>query len=176
MERNVSDTSPSVQWRYLVRFAGIYVLLEAIYFALPDTFLRDVVYHDGVVVVSAAIIHWLQPQVWVFAEANRLQSSGVVLEIVRGCDGAGVAFLMIAAMFAFPASLHWKLFGAFAATLLVWTMNQARIVVLYFVVGYDKAWFAPIHGYIAPTLMVVVGGMFYILWLVLGQDRRRVPR
>ena len=123
---------PSRPMGYLALFIGAYVLLEALYFLVPDNILREVVYHYGVVTVSADIIHLITPHEAVAVTANQLRSNTVALEVVRGCDGAGVAFLLIAAMAAFPATWRRKVTGSVMAITLVFVLNQVRIVGLYY--------------------------------------------
>jgi exosortase family protein XrtM len=154
-------------------FAGIYGLLEVLYFAVPDDFLRDVVYHRGIVAVSADIIQLATPHEPVVANANKLQSGTIALEIIRGCDGAGVGFLLISAIVTFPAPLSRKLAGGLAAIALAFVLNQARIVGLYYVIAYKKAWFVPIHVYFAPTLMIAVSCIFFAWWAASGQPDSR---
>lgn len=160
---------PSRPFRFLVIFVGIYSLLEAIYFTVPNDFLRDVVYHRGIVAVGADIIHLITPQDLVVTNANKLQSGTVTLEIIRGCDGAGVAFLLISAILIFPATWSRKLAGLLAASALVFVLNQMRIVGLYYIVAYDKAWFFPVHTYFAPTLMIAVSCIFFAWWVTSGR-------
>jgi len=164
---------PSRPFRFLVKFAGIYVLLEVLYFTVPDDFLRDVVYHRGVVAVSADIIHLATPQEPVVANANKLQSGTIALEIIRGCDGAGMGFLLISAILTFPALLSRKLAGSLAAIALAFVLNQVRIVGLYYVAAYKKSWFLPVHTYFAPTLMIAASCIFFAWWVESGQTDSR---
>lgn len=158
--------------RFLFFFVVCYFALEAAYFSLPDEFLRDVVYRHGIVAFSAEIIHLLSPRETVIVEANRLLSATLSLYVVRGCDGAGTAFLLIAAMLSYPAPWKKRLLGSLAAAALVWVMNQARIVGLYYIGAYHQSWFSPVHGYLAPTLMIAVGSAFFVAWLALSVQTR----
>lgn len=162
--------------RFLLLFVTIYCVLEAGYFALPDAFLRDFVYRQGIVTVSADIIHLLAPRETVVVEANRLLSGTLSLEVVRGCDGAGAAFLMMAAMLAYPAGWRRRLIGVAAAVALVWAMNQVRIVGLYFVGAHHPSWFTPIHSYVAPTLMIALAASFFTAWLAWVRPPHRESR
>jgi exosortase family protein XrtM len=163
--------------RYLTLFVGAYVLLETCYFLVPDSILRNVVYHYGIVVASADVIHLITPHEWVTAIANRLNSERLVLEVIRGCDGAGVAFLLIAAMVAFPAGRCHKVTGSVTALVLVFLLNQVRIVGLYYIGAYQKDWFGVVHTYLAPTLMVAVASVYFTWWITRGRmDLRGTSR
>jgi len=158
--------------QFLAVFIGVYAALEAIYFAVPDPFLLDVVYHD-IVAASADVIRLITPQEAVKTIANRLQSGGAALEVVRGCDGAGVMFMLSAAMAASSAPLWYKVAGVLAATVLVVVLNQARIVTLYYLAVYRKEWFLPVPVYFAPTFMIAVSGIFFATWAMVGRTPAR---
>lgn len=161
--------------RFLIPFVACYFALEAIYFLLPDNVLRDVVYKYGIVSVSAEIVHLLAPHETIIVDANRLLSASFSLEVVRGCDGAGAAFLTMAAMLVYPAPWRQRLAGSLAAVALVWGMNQARIVGLFFIGAYHSSWFAPIHSYVAPTLMIALAASFFAAWLAWVRPLHREP-
>ena len=158
--------------RFLVVFLGVYAVLEMLYFAVPDGFLLDVVYR-GIVAASADVIRLITPQEAVKTIANRLQSGGVALEVVRGCDGAGVMFMLTAAMAASSAPLLRKLAGVLAATALVFLLNQVRIISLYYLAVYRKEWFLSVHVYFAPTLMIAVSGIYFAAWAMVGRTSGR---
>src|SRR5215470_10860239 len=119
-------------FRFLVVFVGVYGALEGLYFLVPDDFLRDVVYHRGIIAIGAHIIRLITPDDPVFASANLLQSGTLGLEVVRGCDGAGAAFLLIAAIAGYPALLSRKLLGVAVAVALTYALNEIRLVSLFY--------------------------------------------
>lgn len=152
------------EWLQIFLFLGVYWLLHSAYFRLPDDVLRDVVYYHGLGAISAQLIHLLAPLEQVSAVQNHLLSPRADLEIVRGCDGAGTLFLMIAAISAYPASVKRKLIGLLFGVLLMYSLNLARISGLYFVIAYHHDWFQLIHTYFAPTLIIAVASLFFAWW------------
>src|SRR5512134_954118 len=86
---------------FLLLFVALYGVLHTLYFWLPDPVLRDVVHYYGIVKPGAAMIGLVSPGEQVSAVQGTLRSPRATLNIVRGCDGAGVAFLLIAAVAAF---------------------------------------------------------------------------
>src|SRR5262249_13345955 len=142
----------------------IYGALEGAYFLLPDDLLRDI-YHCCIISVGADIIRLFSPREPVVAVANSLQSSGVTLEVIRGCDGAGVAFLVTSAIASFPARASRKLVGAVAGIALVYLLNETRIICLFYTLTRHKPWFLQIHVYYAPTLMIVLGCIYFAWWV-----------
>lgn len=165
----------SSEWLTFIFFVACYAFLDYAYFKIPVELFMHVIYHHGVVAVCADLVNWLAPLEHVFAKQNHLISAKANLEIVRGCDGAGVLFLLTAALIAFPSSLRRKLIGLAAGVSLVYCINLIRIVGLYFIVAYQPAWFTLIHTYIAPTLMVIMS-CGYFAWWVFGTEKfRREP-
>jgi exosortase family protein XrtM len=134
------------------------------YYLIPDELLRNLVYHQGITSISADLINWISPQEQVRAIANRLQSRSVVLEIVRGCDGAGVLFLVASAILAFPTKVKRKLLGLTLGLAFTYSLNQARIVALYFITAHKQQWFLPTHTYFFPTLIIIICSLYFLWW------------
>jgi exosortase family protein XrtM len=155
---------PPDNWRFIAAFAAIYCVLYVGYSAIPDAFLRDVVYYEAIVRPSRLMIGWIAPGEHVIGIQNRLQSATAALNVVRGCDGAGIVFLLIAAILAFRAELRRTLLGLAGAIALVYALNQLRIVALYFVNSYRPAWFVALHVYFIPTLMILAGALYFAVW------------
>jgi exosortase family protein XrtM len=154
-------------WReglQIILFLGFYGVFHTLYFGLSDDVLRDVVYYQGIGVFCSALIHLIAPLEQVSAVHNHLLSPHADLEIVRGCDGAGALFLVMAAILAFPASIKRKLTGLILGVLLMYTLNLIRISGLYFVVAYHNDWFNLIHTYLAPTLLIIIACLFFAWW------------
>jgi exosortase family protein XrtM len=153
-----------IQWRFLTLFAAIYCAFYLGYSVVPDEVLRERVYYYGIVCPARAVIHWVAPADLVVGQHNYLRSAGAQLNIVRGCDGAGVIFLLAAAILAFRARWRATLGGLVGAVALIYTLNLTRIVVLYFVNVHLPAWFTPVHVYLIPTFMILVGTVYFALW------------
>ena len=148
----------------IVSFVGIYALCHSAYFSIPDSLFREVIYNQGLGVPCTSLIHWIFPDERVSAVQNHLVSSRADLEIVRGCDGAGALFLVVAAILSFPATFRRKLLGLGLGILLMYGLNLARITGLYFVIAYQRDWFPLVHTYLAPTLIIILACLFFAWW------------
>lgn len=155
---------------FVALFALLYLVQHGVYQWVPDRFLADVVYRHGIVAGAASVIEWIAPGESAVVDGHRLASPRVVLEIVRGCDGSGVLFLLVAAILALRAGPRRTAGGLFGALFLVYALNQLRVVGLYFVAAYRGDWFTLLHGYLVPTLFVVVAVLYFAVWAA------RVPR
>ena len=154
-------------WReglQILLFFGIYGVFHTAYFQIPDEVLRDVVYYHGIGVFCSELISLIAPLEQVAAVQNHLKSPLANLEIVRGCDGAGALFLVMAAILAFPTTIKHKLVGLVLGVSLMYFLNLIRISGLYFVVAYYRDWFQLIHTYLAPTLVIILACLFFAWW------------
>ncbi|MEM7304135.1 MAG: exosortase family protein XrtM, partial [Pseudomonadota bacterium] len=110
---------PLKELKFLLLFIAIYALFQFLYFKIPDTILKNDIYYHGIVSISADIINFFTNEN-VTASENRLSSSKAILVIVRGCDGAGSIFLLIAAILAFSASIKDKVIGIISGIALLY--------------------------------------------------------
>lgn len=147
-----------------VIFIGSYLILNRAYFEIPNEILSDTVYFHGLSRVCAGLVNLAGPSDTVAAVGNHLASPLADLEIIRGCDGAGTLFLIIAAMLAFPASLPRKLGGILLGVGLMYGLNIVRISSLYFLMAYRPEWFELVHTYVAPGLIIAIGCLFFAGW------------
>lgn len=125
---------------FVVRMLVYYAVLHALYFLIPISILHDGIYLQVFGRPSAWLIHLMVPAEGVTALTNRIASPRAILEIVRGCDGSGVLFLISAAVVAFPASWRMRAIGVLLGILLVYALNLARLTGLYFVAAYHLPW------------------------------------
>jgi exosortase family protein XrtM len=151
------------------------VLLDYCYFNIPVDLFINTIYYHGVVTICADLINLISPLEQVLPQQNHLISANVDLEIVRGCDGAGVLFLMVSAILVFPSKLKRKVIGLILGIVLIYVLNLLRIGVLYFVIAYHPYWFQLIHVYLAPTLMVIVACAYFALWAFSSSDKTYEP-
>lgn len=149
---------------FVAVFVGIYAALHALYFAIPDRVLRQVIHYYAIVAPGAELIRLAAPHEPVSAQEGTLKSPQASLSIVRGCDGAGVAFLLMAAVLAFPTRPQRKLLGIAGALTLTYLLNQLRVVGLYFVAAYRHDWFDLLHNFLIPTFIIVVCCVAFAWW------------
>jgi exosortase family protein XrtM len=168
--------APTRSWLVaLITFSAIYVALYAVYLQIPDEVLMQEVYSHLIVTPGASLIKLVAPAEPVIGIGNELISGSTTVEIVRGCDGAGVLFLLIAAIFAVAAPLKRLAWGVAGALLLVYAVNQLRIVVLYFALLRHRDWFTPLHTMVFPGLFIVLGLISFLLWIPTRVDKSNEP-
>ena len=151
-------------WR-LVFFLAAFAALQGLYETAKGTWVERLIIDYATVQTAAWLIDTLDPSVGVEPVGPRLRAPGGGLNILNGCEGTEAAFLMIAAMLVAPLSLRARLGGLLAGTLVVFVLNQARVVALFYAFRSDKAVFDMLHGIVAPLLLIVAAAAFFVVWL-----------
>jgi len=168
--------SPFSGLRFVLLLVAVYGTCDWAYQRIPDAVLRDSVYFHVFVRPGAALVNLIAPGEHVQADGNLLRSSRALLEIVRGCDGAGALFLVLAAVLAFPATWKARAIGALSGAALVYGLNTLRLVGLYFVEAYRADWFQPLHTYFVPSLLVLTLCVFFMQWAAWASPARDAAR
>lgn len=158
------------EWVFALLFLPLFGALSLLYHTARGTAVERVLIDILTVKPSAAVISFFTPADQVVAQGSRLVSPYVRLSILNGCEGIETMLLLIAAVLAFAAPWRDKILGVVVGTLLIYTLNQSRIVLLYYAFRHDRELFHLLHGYLFP-MMLVAGAGFYFLWWV----GRRLP-
>lgn len=154
----------SKKWRFAISFILLFFVFEFAYNSIRDTDIEKLLIDHATVAPSAALINTIKPTEKVIATGHRLISPNVRLSVLNGCEGTETILLLVAAIIAFSASWKYKFLGILMGTTMIYLVNQGRIVGLYFCLRLDKALFDMIHGYIGPTLIIVIAALFFIWW------------
>lgn len=156
---------PSTTVGFVLRMLVYYALMHGAYFLVPNAVLHQNIYPALFGTPSVYLINTVSPVEQAYSRDNRISSRHAALEIVRGCDGSGVWFLITAAVLAFPAAWRMRAVGVIGGVLLVYLLNLARLAGLYFVVARAPDWFLPLHTYFIPSLLIVLVSLYYLAWV-----------
>lgn len=154
--------------RFLLFFISVFFLLQWAYQAMLDTAVYRFYLETLTVRPSALLIHWLAPEDGVLARGHRLVWPGGGLSVYKGCDGMEVMQLLLAAFVAMAGPWRQRLVGASLGLLLIYVLNQARIVGLYWAARHERAWFELLHGMLGPLLIIALTTLFFAWWT--GRD------
>ncbi len=150
--------------RFILIASILYGVFHFAYHKVPDQVLSTKVYPAIIGKLAEKTINTITPDRNIRAINHSLISSKAKLNIVRGCDGSGVLFMLTAAIIGFGASLRKTVIGLALGITTVYAINQIRIVGLYYVIEYNRAWFPPLHTYYAPTLIILLVAAFFLFW------------
>lgn len=151
-------------WR-LVFFLAVFATLQGLYEAAKGGWVERLVIDHATVQTAAWLIDTVDPSVGVESAGPRLRAPGGGINVLNGCEGTEAVFLMVAAMLVAPLSLRARLTGLLAGTLVVFVLNQARVVALFYAFRSDKAVFDMLHGIVAPLLLIIAASAFFVVWL-----------
>jgi len=145
-------------------FLAVFVLLQSCWNASlntsADAFLTDTL------TVKAAVtaIQLLTPASNTIAIGRTISSPGGGIHIGNGCEGVSVLFLLIAAIIASPVSNRQKCQGLLIGSALVYFLNECRIIGLFYAFRTERPLFDLLHHIVAPTAMIILVGLFYLVW------------
>jgi exosortase family protein XrtM len=149
---------------FVAGFLFVYCALYALFYVSRGGPVERLVIHDATVTPAAGLARILEPATDARAVGNRIYSSRGSLVVQSGCEGIETLFILWAAIAVFPASLRAKGVGIAWGTLLVYGLNQVRLVALFLVSHHSRPLFEALHGYVAPTFIVLLVGVFFIGW------------
>ncbi len=150
--------------RFVIIAAVLYGAFHWAYHKVPDSTLRTIIYPNVIGHAAVKVINTITPDRRAIVNENRISSGRTVLNIVRGCDGSGVWFMLIAAVLGFGARFKATLVGLLLGTAVVYLVNQVRIIGLFYLVEWKRSLFPVVHTYYAPTLIILIIAGFFLWW------------
>ena len=153
---------------FLVLFAGLQLGWQ---FSSATAF-HDFIVHDCTVRATAGLVNLLTPSVGARAVKSTVAAAGGGLNIINGCDGTEVLFLLWAALLVVPVPWKQRLIGFVVGTAVVYVVNQARILTLFYAYRKDMPLFDLLHGTVTPIAVVLLVCAYFYGWLTYSQHQR----
>lgn len=91
--------------------------------------------------------------------------NGFAIQITNGCSGLEAVILLAAAVLAYPAPWRSKAWGLVAGFGLIMGLNLLRVISLYYIGQYSRAWFDWAHLYAWDVLIIIDGLIVFLVWL-----------
>jgi len=151
--------------RMLATFVLSFFLLQLSWNLSRGSPLERWVLERATVATSATLINTLTPQQHALGRGASVAGRDAAINIRKGCEGTEILFLLLAALIAHPFSWRRRLVGVVAGTLLVFLLNQARLLALFYSLGQDPALFDTLHGLLAPLLLIACTLGFFVFML-----------
>ena len=151
--------------RFALLFLFTFCVLQYVYSSIRSGMVEHFVIDIATVYPSTAVINFIAPGNQAIASAHRILSPQGSLSILNGCEGTETLFLLIAAIVAFRTSWKNRLKGIMQSGFLIYSLNQVRIITLFFAAHENRKWFDIIHGYIAPSLIIIISFTFFLWWI-----------
>ncbi len=156
-------------FRRAVLFLAVFAALQALWAAGRGSWIERLWIEDLTVNSATLIINALSPAVHAQAQGSRIAAAGGGLNILQGCEGVEVVFMLAAAFVAFPMGARLRLYGLACGLVWVFALNQLRILALFYAFRNDRQLFDLLHTTVAPLVLVVLTGLFFHLWAARAQ-------
>lgn len=170
----ISDIAAG-RWALALRlaiFAACFALMQHLYASAAGTTLETFIVNHLTVGTAAAILDWADPTLGVTARGSRLTAPGGGINVLNGCEGTDVAFLLLSAFLVAPVPWRRRLSGVAVGLALLFVLNQVRVIALFHTVRSAREWFDVLHGTVAPLVLVAATGAFFALWIGATNSRR----
>ena len=174
MPENTNDRGVVIRplWQMTAWFLASVLLLQWGWGAARGTTVERLVIDEATVRTAVAIIHALTPEVDVQAVGSLISAPGGGINVLNGCEGTEVLFLLVAALCAYPMSWRWRGVGMLGGTAFVFVLNQARLLALFYSYRSDRVLFNQLHGLVAP-LMLIALSLAFMVWMIQLDRRER---
>lgn len=146
-------------------FVLVFMALQAGWEAARGSGLERLWVHDLTVRSATALINLLTPDVQAMPSGSRIVAPGGGLNVLFGCEGTDVVFMLAAAFVVFPLPARTRALGMLSGLACVYVLNQIRIATLFYSFRADRELFDLIHTTAAPLVMISLTGLFFHLWL-----------
>jgi exosortase/archaeosortase family protein len=161
--------SPYPLWLTLAIFLGVFGVLQWAWGEARDTWVERLVIHQATVKPAAALVQVITPEANAKPVAASIKAPGGGLNILNGCEGTEVMFLLIAAFAAVRLGWRHKLTGLALGLVLVFALNQARILALFYAFRNERSLFDILHTTILPAVLIAAVALYF--YAVLHRSR-----
>ena len=169
LARTNRPARPLPLWASALVFLSVFFILQMAYGASRGSAFEHFVIGDLTVVPAAALINLLTPTVQVQALGNQLLAAGGGIVVLKGCEGTEVMFMLAAAFAAVNLPWRRRLTGLGLGILLVFGLNQIRLITLFYAHRSDPSLFNLLHGTVTPIVLIVAVALFVFFWMGEGQ-------
>jgi len=157
-------------WVVVLLFALVFGLLQTAWWSVRGTAIERAVIHTATVVPAAMLVGWIDPALEARPRGATIEARGGGLNVLRGCEGVEILFLLTAALVALPLGWKRRALALLLGTAMVFALNQARIVALFFAWRIDRSLFEVLHSLALPALLVSAVTVF--VHCMAGAQRR----
>jgi exosortase/archaeosortase family protein len=159
-----APAKPLPVWASAFIFLAVFFFLQTGYDLCRGTAFEHFILGDMTVVPTAALINLITPEVGVKAIGNQLNAPGGGITVLKGCEGIEVMFMLVAAFSAVIMPWRLRMSGLGIGILIVFCLNQIRLVALFYTYRSDHFLFDLLHGTLAPILLVIIVGLYSLFW------------
>jgi len=153
----------------MLRFTIIFIILIITLFSLElfEPVRQAVIlpFTSFLAYFSSGIMHIFDADVISTQDVIRSKSTGSAVRIAAGCNGVEAVIVLFSAIFAFPSQFKHKILGFILGFFGIQILNVIRIISLYYLLQWDKAWFDWFHLYLWQALIILDALVVWLIWL-----------
>ncbi len=146
-------------------FIAVFAMLQLSWQGLRGTAVERLVVESGIVLPAVYAVNLFTPHVQASAQGSSIRALGGSLNLRNGCEGTEALFLLIAALSIAPLSWRTRGLGLLYGLPLVYGLNQARVLVLFYAYRANPASFDLLHGSVTPIALVLVVAVYFHAWM-----------
>ncbi len=146
-----------VVWAVLVLIASSLLQWEPVVRSLIDPFT------EVIARIAGNLIKLFGTEVTI--DGAVLQGSGLAIQIMNNCNAVYEMFIFSAAVIAFPTPIKNKVVGIVLGLLVIYLVNLARVLGLFYIGTYMPNLFEGAHIYVAQIFFIVFVAMVWIFWI-----------
>ncbi len=151
-------------WRAGLVFVLAFLILQTLWSQARDTALERLWIDTATVKTAVALIDFVSPEVQASAQGSRIKAPGGGINVLNGCEGTDILFLLTAVFLAFSMPWHRRLAGLGLGLVLVFLLNEARILALFYAYRSDRALFDLLHSLVAPIVLIAFAAAYFYAW------------
>lgn len=155
----------------LVIFLGVFIVLQWAWGETRGSWLERLIVHQATVTPAAKLIRLATPEIPAQAVGASIKAPGGGLNILNGCEGTEVMFLLAAALLAVRMPWRQRLPALLLGVGLVFALNQARILTLFYAFRADRSLFDALHTAVLPVVLVAATAAYFYVALHYCQRR-----
>jgi exosortase family protein XrtM len=160
-----------------LRVAGFllsFAVLQLGWQGLRGSDVERLVINEATVRPAAFLANLLTPAAQASAVQSTLHARGGGLNIKNGCEGVEALFLLVAAFMAAPLSWQSRITGLLLGFAVVFAINQARILILFYAYRDYRSLFDLLHAAVTPIAVILLVCLYFYAWLR-SSHRRLAP-
>lgn len=145
-------------------FVLIFLALHGLWDQARDTAVERLWIETATVKSAVALLNLISPEVQAVAQGSRIKAPGGGINVLNGCEGTDILFLLTAAFLAFRMPWRKRLAGLGLGVVLVQLLNQMRILALFHAYRDDRELFDLLHTVVAPLVLLAVAAAYFHAW------------
>lgn len=117
---------------------------------------------SGIAKVSGSLLQMMGEKVTITGTTIRGPRFGV--NINNGCNGVEAMLILLASIFAFPATMKARAVGLLLGAIVVQILNFIRIITLYLLGAYQPRLFDLFHTAVWQIVIILAAIGFFLFW------------